>query len=380
VARPAGESQLLPSSCLKPRPLVTFEHEDDNADVLVVTSGWPNADDETYCVFIKRQVESLIALGLRCDVLFIRGYRSPTAYGIAAQKLAAWSGGRRRPYRLVHAHSGEAALAAAFYRGAPLLVSYLGDDLLGTPRADGAVPLHRRLRRGAIRQHARLANHTVTKSREMERALPRTVRPRNTVQPNGVDTTLFKPIDRAAARQQLGWSASERVALFAANPDVPRKRFWLAREAVDRARSTVPDLRLEVATGVDPDRIPLLMNAVDCLLMTSSIEGSPNVVKEALMSNLPVVATPAGDVAELLEGVDPGYVCEPHIESVAAALADCLRDPRRSNGRERSAHLDSRTVAETLLRVYEQVAPELDLQRRIAAYESISRAAASDVR
>ena len=61
-------------------PLLTWERRDPQADVLVVTSGWPNEDNDTYCVFIKRQTESLVAHGLRCDVLFIRGYRSPLAY------------------------------------------------------------------------------------------------------------------------------------------------------------------------------------------------------------------------------------------------------------------------------------------------------------
>src|SRR4051812_31071329 len=121
------------------RPLLTFEHEDPRAQVLVVTSGWPNEDNQTYCIFIKRQMESLIERGLRCDVLFIRGYRSQLAYGRAGLRLAWWSLARRRSYELVHVHSGEAALSAGFYRRCPLLVSYLGDDLLGTPDAAGAI-------------------------------------------------------------------------------------------------------------------------------------------------------------------------------------------------------------------------------------------------
>jgi glycosyltransferase involved in cell wall biosynthesis len=152
------------------------------------------------------------------------------------------------------------------------------------------------------------------------------------------------------------------IALFAADPSVPRKRYWLAEGAVELARSEIPDLRLEIATGVAPDRIPLLMNAADCLLLTSSIEGSPNVVKEALMCNLPVIATAAGDVAELLEGVTPSYVCEPLESALSEALTDCLREPRRSNGRDASAHLDAHVVAASLLRLYRELAPQLELQ------------------
>ena len=119
------------------RPLLTLEHNDHRAEVLVITSGWPNEQRKAYCVFIKRQVESLLELGVRCDVLFIRGYRSPLAYPLAALRLLRWSLSKNHHFRLVHAHGGEAAFVAACYRRAPLLVSYLGSDLLGSPRADG---------------------------------------------------------------------------------------------------------------------------------------------------------------------------------------------------------------------------------------------------
>ena len=344
------------------KSLLTFERRHPQANVLVVTSGWPHLENETYCIFIKRQMESLIERGLRCDVLFIRGYRTPLAYPLAAIRLAAWSVFRRRRYKLVHAHSGEAALAARFYRKSPLLVSYLGDDLLGTPDANGAVSLPWRVRRWLFRQHSRLADRTITKSREMQAALPTPVQMRNTVLPNGVDTRSFRPIDRRVARRELGWDPDERVVLFAADPGVARKRYWLAEAAVEHARAALPDVRLQVAYGISPDRMPLLMNAADCLLLTSSIEGSPNVVKEALMCNLPVLATPAGDVEELVERVEPSHVCPPSPLKLADVLVEFLREPRRSNGRSMSMRLDEETIAVSLLRLYADMAPGLELE------------------
>jgi glycosyltransferase involved in cell wall biosynthesis len=353
---------------MKSKALLTLERKEPRPEVLVVTSGWPNEDDGTFGIFIKRQMESLIERGLRCDVLFVRGYRSPFAYPLAALRLFSWSlPGAHRRYRLLHAHGGEAALAAAFYRRAPLLVSYLGSDLLGAPRADGEVYLARRIRRAVIRQHSRLTARTITKSRDMQSVLPGSVRARNTVLPNGVDIDLFRPIDRAAARRELGMDMHERVALFVADPSVPGKRYWLAEAAVKRARRLLPDLRLQIAQGVAPDRVPWLMNAADCLLLTSVTEGSPNVVKEALMCNLPVVATPAGDVAELVEGVEPSYVCEPSETALSGALVECLREPRRSNGRDASDRLDARIVADSLLALYKELAPELDLASKTIA-------------
>jgi teichuronic acid biosynthesis glycosyltransferase TuaC len=219
------------------------------------------------------------------------------------------------------------------------------------------IPFAHRLRRGILRVQSLLLTATLTKSREMEGALPASVAARNAVVPNGVDRGHFTPLDRDEARDRLGWNSSERVVLFAADPAVERKRFWLAQAACNAAAEEVGEIRLHVATGVDPAEMPILMSAADCLLLTSSIEGSPNVVKEALMCDLPVVSTPVGDVDELLQGVEPSWIREAEPEALAGALVDCLVDPRRSNGRHASAWLGSDAIAERVLALYAELAP-----------------------
>lgn len=338
------------------RGLFTREQTDPDARVLVVTNMWPNDERPDYGIFVKRQVESLMAAGLRCDVFFIRGYRSAVAYPLAALRLLAWNL-RQHRYVLVHGHGGETALVARFYMRAPVLISYCGDDLLGTPRANGSVPLGHRMRRWVLRQHARLLTATLTKSKEMEDALPHAVRSRNAVVPNGVDRRLFTPIGRGEARRHLGWDNGEHVALFAADPAVERKRHWLAQAACDLAAQRLDGVRLHVAAGVAPEAMPLLMSAADCLLLTSSIEGSPNVVKEALMCDLPIVTTPVGDVRELLAAVEPSWICEAEPDALAESLVECLRDPRRSNGREASAQLGTEEIASRVLSLYAKLAP-----------------------
>jgi glycosyltransferase involved in cell wall biosynthesis len=337
---------------------LTLHRLDRDAQILIVASGWPHSDEpahptrERYGVFLARQIESLRRLGYRFDVLFIRGFSSQRAYLRAGQVLMGWSLAGDRAYRLVHAHGGEAALPSVLYRRAPLLVSYSGDDLLGTPTEDGSIPWQSRIRRSVIRQSAHFADGTITKSREMQRYLPRRCASRNVVIPNGVDTSLFAARSRAEARAELGWG-QEPVVLFAADPELPRKRYRLAFEACEVASETLPDLRLEIANRVEPREMPTLMNAADCLLLTSSVEGSPNVVKEALMCNLPVLATRAGDVDELLESVERSQVVSDDPAEIAAALVALLRDPGRSNGRTASAGLSAEAIAERLRKVYE---------------------------
>jgi glycosyltransferase involved in cell wall biosynthesis len=335
--------------------LFSKEWSDPEADVLVITNMWPHDDNPAYGIFVQRQVRSLIDAGVRCDVMFVRGYRSPRAYGDAAVAVA---GLNRRPrYRLVHAHGGETAVAARTYVRGPVLVSYCGDDLLGTPLADGRLTRQSRVRRQLLRQHSRLLPATITKSSEMEATLPRPER--NTVVPNGVDTNVFAPLDRAEARRRLGWPADARIALFAADPKVERKRHWLAAAACEEASRAVGAVDLRVATALDPADMPTWMSAADCLVLTSAIEGSPNVVKEALMCDLPVVSTDVGDVRELLTPVADSHVCAADPRELGAAIARVVDPPRRSNGRSVSGHLTQEAIAARVLAIYESLVPGL---------------------
>jgi len=338
--------------------VLTFVHRDAAADVLVVTNMWPEPERPVYGVFVKRQVDSLRAAGVRCDVLYLRGYLSPLAYPLAALLFSLGTLRWRKRYRLVHVHAGETSLAARFLVGPPMVVSYCGDDILGNPREDGSIPPGRRARSWTVRTVSRLFARTITKSRQMHERLPTTTRSRNDVIPNGVDTELFRPLDRCVARDRAAWRNDEHVVLFAATrPDDARKRRRLAEAAVREAERTLREpVRLHVAGSVEPGEMPWLMNAAECLLLTSSVEGSPNVVKEALMCNLPVVSTPAGDVEELLAGVEPSYVCPPDARALGEALADCLRRGVRSNGRDAARRLAAEEVARRVLQVYAEAA------------------------
>ena len=84
------------------------------------------------------------------------------------------------------------------------------------------------------------------------------------------------------------------------------------------------------------------------------IEGSPNVVKESLACNLPIVAVPVGDTVELLTGV-PGCEVRPRDpEKLGEAMAELLSSGVACEGRatlERHG-LDLASVAEKVESVY----------------------------
>jgi teichuronic acid biosynthesis glycosyltransferase TuaC len=325
------------------------------AEVLFVTNMWPDPERPVYGIFVQRQIESLRQEGVRCDVLYVRGYLGFQVYLLTAGWILLNRKTLRKKYRLVHAHAGETALVVSTLFGMSKVASYCGDDILGKANNDGSFSRRAKLRRWLIKQSARFCTFTITKSQEMAAALPSAVCKDNSVVPNGINEREFRPMDRAEARQKLGWCQKERIVIFVATrPHESRKRLDLARAAVAEADRVVGPIHLFVAENVSPDDLPIIMNAADCMLLTSRMEGSPNAVKEALMCNLPVISTDVGDVAELLSGVSNSAVCPDTPTALGAALTSILQTGNRSDGREKRADLKQSEIAKRILNIYQR--------------------------
>ena len=82
----------------------------------------------------------------------------------------------------------------------------------------------------------------------------------------------------------------------------------------DEVRAHIQELELydDVHLLGRRDDVPLLLKAADAFVLSSAWEGLPNVVMEAMLSGVPVVATDVGGVAELVEDEVSGILVEPH--------------------------------------------------------------------
>jgi len=336
---------------------VTWEVRHEQPDLLTITNVWPHQERPAYGPFVRKTVDGLETLGLRSDVLFIRGYmgRGAYVYGALIVLLLRMF---QRPYPVVHAHGGETALVARAYLRAPVIASYLGSDLLAPKEGGWRQRLVCHLRSALLRRHAVIMTATTTKTDEMEATLPPRAKIHNWVIPDGIDLNCFVSSDQVEARAYLGWPREARIVMFAGRAESPGKRVSLAREVVELARRELPDLEFQVVSGVDPGDMPIYYSAADCLLHTSASEGSPNVIKEALACNLPIVATPAGDIERLVEGALPGGVVDANPRDLAHALIACCRERTRSNGRSLTSSMGLGDAAEATLKMYRAVAPE----------------------
>jgi len=144
---------------------------------------------------------------------------------------------------------------------------------------------------------------------------------------NGVDLDLFRPVDRDALRQQLGWSG--RV-LLSVGLLIERKGHHIAIEALARLPAEVSLViagegpmaaqlkalaeRCGVATRVSfvgrksQQELVSLYGAADALVLASSREGMANVLLESLACGTPVIATPAWGTPEVVRGPAAGVL------------------------------------------------------------------------
>lgn len=133
-----------------------------------------------------------------------------------------------------------------------------------------------------------------------------------------------------------------------------RKRYHLAEAAVAKTRAKP---LLKTLDDVLPKQVPVMMNASDVLLLSSLHEGSPNVVKEALACNTPVVSVDVGDVRQRIQNIEGCYLCNnDSAEEIAAGLDFVLSNKSSSfEGRKHVEHLNEDLLTEKLMAIYREL-------------------------
>jgi teichuronic acid biosynthesis glycosyltransferase TuaC len=325
--------------------------------VLVVTNMYPTRQEPSAGVVVERQVQSLQKLGLDVDVLhFDRGSRGRRVYWRLGHALRQ-AVDRVQP-TLVHVTYGgiTAYLATRAVRDRPVVVYFRGSDLLGSP----AEALHRRftIHLGVIasRIAAARAAAAIVDSENLRAALPSGAAGGNVwIVPSGIDLIRFAPLDREKCRTQLGWAANRQHVLFPAPASRREKRYALAEAAVARLGANGFEVDLHELDGIQHTDVPTWMNASDVVLLTSTHEGSPNAVKEALACNVPVVAVDVGDVRQRLAGIEGCYIAAPTAEDLAEKLGFVLSAGGRVSTRETLADISLEHTAQKLFDIYRAV-------------------------
>jgi glycosyltransferase involved in cell wall biosynthesis len=244
---------------------------------------------------------------------------------------------KNRTFDVVHAHYSLCAITASLAGTKPLVVSLMGSDIKTSATLKYCIKIFKTI----------FWKKVIVKSSDMKSTA--NFKDVNVV-PNGVDFEKFQPMEREKALAVTGWNPKKKHILFPSNPKRKEKNYQLAKAAFEKMNDDTVELHLLI--DIPNELVPVYLNASDVILLTSLWEGSPNVIKEAMACNCKIVTVPVGDVEQVIADTLNCFIVKFNIEDVCSKLIKSLALPRKTNGREKIAYLDSNIIAKQLITIY----------------------------
>ena len=325
--------------------------------VLVVTNMYPTADRPYFGIFVKEQVDAIkkVHPDVDYDIYSIDGggvngkskWLSLINYlkSIAdVDKIL-----RTKHYDLVHIHYGFSGfyLLNPFHKRIPVLLTLHGGDI--QPEQGKQFQVF------ATRKILRQASYAITLNERMDDIVQNYIK-KTKIIPCSVDTSLFEPSHNNSQHHN-----TKPLIVFPSDKNRYVKNYPLFEETLTLLKTQYGfDSSISEVKNMSRSEVRELYQKADLMLMTSISEGSPQVVKEAMACNLPVVSTPVGDVSILLNGVKGCAVSEKHEASELAKLANDslsgMLDGINGCDQIKKLGLDSETVANKIYEIYQMLA------------------------
>lgn len=203
--------------------------------------------------------------------------------------------------------------------------------------------------------------------------------------PNGLDLTLYKPVDQSMARSLFSLPLHKHIVLFgAASPTgEPRKGYQLLVEALDQLARTYSTDQICVVMFGQSEGIPsslsgfpvhvigtlrddvslaALYSSADVFVVPSVQDNLPNTVAEALACGTPCVAFDIGGMSDLIQHRINGYLAAPFdtadlARGIAELTITCTAaGPMRDAARKRAeTMLDQEQMAKQYRALYQDI-------------------------
>lgn len=319
--------------------------------VLFVCSG--NSKFYDVAPFIRSQGDSLEKEGIQITYFSVLG-RGAMNYLKNVSRLRKVI--KENDFDVIHAHYSFCGWVAVLaFSGLPVILSLMGDDAVGTPDADGRLTFKSRILMALSYAVQPFVTAIISKSPNLEATVYR--KKVSHLIPNGVrlDQFVYKP---EGYREELNMQEGIQYVVFMGNPTDPNKNVALVQEAMQYIKRE--NVELVAPYPVSHDTVVKYLNSADVFTLCSFSEGSPNIVKEAMSCNRPMVVTPAGDAAWVVEGTEGCFVGDYDPEDFGAKLNQALdfaAEHKTTKGRDRilELELDAVSIARKIISLYQEV-------------------------
>ena len=311
--------------------------------VLFVTGG--NSNKFEISPIIEAQANSLRRNNIEIEYFLIQG-KGISGYlknVITLRKFL-----KKNSFDIIHAHySFSGVISSLATKKTPILVSFLGSDINRSNVLNKIIIKYNFIFKWKA---------IIVKSLEMKLKLKSKIEPY--IIPNGVDLNNFQSLDKIKNQIKLDWNTNKFHILFLADPSRPEKNYELLKKSIELINE--PNYEIHFLENMKHSEIPIWINASDIVTLSSLWEGSPNVIKESMACNKPIVSTNVGDVEWLFNNLDGHFLSDFSIEDYSNKIKSAIQYAylnKNTNGRERiiQLELDSDKVAKKIIQIYKSI-------------------------
>lgn len=316
-------------------------------NILLVTNMYPCADAPAYGIFVKEQENAVCKEypDVHYTIAFIDGRYSKKEYIKSIFKIHKLI--KEKHFDLIHIHygfSGIFLLLGKLSPKIPVLITLHGGDIQAEQGKTIQVWF--------TKQILKKANAAITLNDRMDNIVKRYVKNTQII-PCSVNTDFFSP-----APIQKTTDINEKIhIIFPSDKNRFVKNYPLFEQTISILQDKYK-LKCQISEIKNMSRTEVLdlYQKADLMIMTSISEGSPQVVKEAMACNLPVVSTNVGDVSYLLKNVQNSAVSQNMEANELAELAyqTLNHQIKGISGRDKifQMQLDDKSVAHKIYNIY----------------------------
>jgi glycosyltransferase involved in cell wall biosynthesis len=168
----------------------------------------------------------------------------------------------------------------------------------------------------------------IVMSNDMKKRIPKYFIKKTFVLPDSIDYDKFYPQPQKKyffRKKYFNQYVLDAKLILFVSIDLtnPIKRYQLAIDSVNLANKKVGFNKfvLVTASNIEHAYMHEVMNAVDLCLLTSSHEGWPNCIKEAIATNIPFVATDVSDLKNLISNMYCNcFISNDNVDDLSNAL------------------------------------------------------------
>lgn len=268
--------------------------------VAVITNQYSNCD-KVHNPVIKNQHEFLLGFVDSIQTIYPSGkYKFFSYFFLFFDLICLAKSLKKNKFDIIHVQfGGLIAFLATFILNKKCIVSFHGTDLHGGTPKNYLQHLKSKVNCLLSIYAAKHAKLCTVVSPNLIKYLPESIRSDVSVISTGANLNVFYPLNKAECKEKLNLSSDVKYILFSDISGSPVKRKDIAIATIEYLNNiSSKKYELLIMSKVSYELVPTYICSCDCILITSDREGSPNIVKEGVACNVPIISVDVGDVVD----------------------------------------------------------------------------------